>query len=656
MIPVLFESVETMGTTAVPTFTTQGLGALTDAVSCIVTEERNSVYELEMTYPIDGIHFEDIKVRRIIAAIPSPYRQRQPFRIYKISRPLDGLVTIYAAHISYDLNGIPVNPFSATGITAAMAAVKNNLVFSTPFTFTPALTNSTSAAALDVPTACRSVLGGVTGSLLDVFGGEYEFDGFNVKLWLHRGSDSGVTVRYAKNMTALTAETDIENTVTGILPYWYKDGVLVQGETQYAADKAFSKVSARDFTTDFDEQPTADELAAAAASYIKNNDIGDVPVSIDVSFVDMADASGYLDNTAALSKCDLCDTVTVQHEELGVNVSAKIVKIETDVLLEKYNSITVGTATADIAQTISETSQKVDQAIRSDGSIVAQKLKGFINGALTNLYAQADSAEDAGKLAILFECNDTSSDLYGAMALGTQGLLIAKKKKSDGTGWDWTTAITADGLMAGVIVAGILTDKEGNNYWNLDTGELVSKSGTIGGWEINEGNLKSPQGNMLIDSATGTVYTVRQNGNKGMTLYDDGLLLYSWALDGNYVGRIGTDYTEISSGTKIAGMYVTADTGDTLSLGVQELSDPDDETSERVLKPYIVLSNVDYSDATGNLAGVTVRKNIRLMGTVNLGTYGSDTAQIYVSGGKVVFTGLPVALPAGSTIGGKSIT
>lgn len=466
MIPVLFGASETV-------FATQGIGALTDAISCKVQEERNGVYELEMQYPVNGIHYEDVKERAIICAIPSPYRKRQPFRIYKITKPLNGIVKIYASHLSYDLSAIPVNPFSAVGITQTLAILKNSMEIENNFLFYSGITNETSSVEISTPTACRSVLGGIRGSLLDVFGGEYEWDDWKVTLWADRGHDNGITIRYGKNMTALSCETDVENVVTGIYPYWQKEDVLVTCTPKiiWAANIGYQKALPVDFTNDFDEQPTPAQLKARAEKYITDNKIGNVPISINVSFVQLAQMSGYED-LAILEKCDLCDTVTVQHEALGVDVKAKIVGITTNVLLERYESVKVGTVQADIAQTITDTSNKVDAVVRPDGSLIAESLRGFIDGSLVNLYAQYSAAKPAGVLAVLFENNDTASPLYGALAIGTQGLLIAKQKKTDGTGWDWTTAITASGGMLGHTITGKISNKDGTSWWDLDNGGM----------------------------------------------------------------------------------------------------------------------------------------------------------------------------------------
>lgn len=473
MIPVLFAETATE-------FTTQGIGALADAISCEATEERNGMYELEMEYPITGIHFEDIQYRAIICAIPSPYRTRQPFRIYKISRPLDGVVTIYAAHVSYDLNGIPVSPFKSTGIANTFGAIKSHMEIDNNFSFVSGITNTTSVLNLELPTACRTVLGGMQGSVLDIYGGEYEWDVWTVRLWAKRGANNGVTVRYGKNMTKLEAETDGENVVTGIYPYWSKDGVTVTCDPKiiWADNIGYQKSVPVDFSNDFDEQPTPAQLKARAEQYIEDNNIGTLPTSITVSFVQLSQMSGYED-IAALEECDLCDTVTVQYEALGVDLEAEIVSETTDVLQERYVSMQVGTIRADVAQTIADTSNKVDKVVRPDGSLVAEALRGFINGSLVNLYAQYDAATPASEVAVLFERKDETDPLFGALAIGTQGILISKKRKPDGTGWDWTTALSFEGLMAGIIIAGILTDKTGENYWNLDTGELVAGNATV---------------------------------------------------------------------------------------------------------------------------------------------------------------------------------
>ena len=212
-------------------FTSNGLGALPDATSCIVTEERNGEYEVEMEYPLTGSHFHDIQKRRILCVKPNPYDDPQPFRIYSITKPINGIVTVHAAHLSYDTSGsiVKLFPADAGSASAAMSYLKNFSVPSTPFTF---FTNvgKTGTMSVPKPSSIRSLLGGSDGSILDTFGGEYLFDKWNISLLESRGANRGVTIRYGKNMTDLEQEENDTDFYTGVYPFWYsesEDGGLV---------------------------------------------------------------------------------------------------------------------------------------------------------------------------------------------------------------------------------------------------------------------------------------------------------------------------------------------------------------------------------------------------------------------------------------------
>lgn len=346
MIPILYEANETE-------FKTMGIGVMRDAESCIVTEERNGVYELELTYPVNGEMLPEIQARRIIYAIPSPYRDAQPFRIYKTEKPFRGSVTVYARHISYDLSGNPVTPFQAASAAEAMEGIRAHLSLAMPFIF---WTDKQTRAQLklDTPTAARSVLGGIRGSVLDTYGGEYEWDGYTVRLWNERGNESGVTIRYGKNLTGLEQEADIGNTVTGIYPYWYdeEDGLVTcSPPILYTEGRTYEKVIPVDLSDKFEDPPTKDQLKKEAERYMEENGIGEPKISTEVSFINLEQMSGYED-LVLLEKCDLCDRVTITYEALGVDVTAKIVKIRTNVLTERYESIEAGTMRANVAQTI----------------------------------------------------------------------------------------------------------------------------------------------------------------------------------------------------------------------------------------------------------------------------------------------------------------
>lgn len=446
MIPILYNSTEA-------DFTTQGLGALVDAIYCRVTEERNGIYELEMEYPQTGIHFNDIQNGNIITAIPSPYRAAQPFRIYRVTKPLNGNVTVYASHISYDLNKIPVSPFSASTASSALAGIKTNMQIQNNFQF---WTDKTTDAAFSsqVPAACRSILGGQEGSILDVYGGEYEWDRFTVRLYNKRGADSGVVIRYGKNLTELNQEGDISSLVTGICPYWFSDGTLVMCDPPIIYRQGMTAQSAVpvDFTQQFETAPTAAQLREAAESYIENNDIGKPTVSLDVEFIQLEQMSGF-EGMALLEKCDLCDTVTVQYEQAGIDVEAEIVSIQTDVLLERYEKMQVGSIRANIAQTIADQQAQISQ-IGSSSVIQAaiQNATNWITGGRGGyVIFQLNANGQPDEILIMDQPSVESAQKVWRW---NQGGLGYSENGYDGP---YTTAITQDGaIVADFITAGTM--------------------------------------------------------------------------------------------------------------------------------------------------------------------------------------------------------
>lgn len=491
MIPILFPSDAT-------DFTTQGLGALSAAISCTVTEERNGMYELELVYPMIGVHFSEIQDRFQIYAIPSPYRDPQPFRIYRHTKPMGGKVTFYAQHISYDLLGIPLNPCSAGSAAAAMVTLQGNAAIPSPFSF---WTDKSTVAewSVKVPSASRSVLGGQTGSILDVYGGEYEWDGYTVKLHQERGRDNGVVIRYGKNLNDLEQDRNISNVVTGIYPYWND----INGENLVVCDPPiiqapgtydFTRVIPVDFSADFDEAPTQDQLKARAETYVVANQIGVPKVSITVSFIPLEQAMGYED-LRLLEKVDLCDTVTVQYEALGVDAKAKVIRIETDVLRERYNEVELGDAKCTLADTIINQSQEIQQRpTQSDLQQAITNATKWITNGKGYMVPIFDGAGNWSELCSLDQQSLTEAQNVWRWNNGGFG------HSSDGYNGPYRTAITQDGhinadfvdvgtLVANIIKSGVLSSKDGKTFvLDLDAGtlDMMASSLTIKGKTVEE--------------------------------------------------------------------------------------------------------------------------------------------------------------------------
>lgn len=392
MIPKLYESTEME-------FVSNGLGSLPDAISCKVTEERNGCYELEMEYPVGGLHYDLIENNRIIYAKPNETSDPQPFDIKEITPSMDKMTaTIYAQHVRYRMNGIPVSPFSSQGINDALAGLKQNSLIKHPFTFYTDIVNGSSKFNVGLPETLGSLLGGKKGSILDTFSGsagcEYEFDRFNVKLHAHRGTDSGVSIRYAKNLTGCKMESSIESVYTGVLAYWQKKGEdkeeLLSSDIQYIENHTSyprEYIYMLDCSSDFEDTPTVEQLNAKALNYAVNNRIGEPSVNVDVSFIPLWGTEEYK-AIAPLERVCLCDTVTVRFDLLGVNVKAIVNKTVYDVLSEKYDSISIGSAKSKLGETIKQEVHNQAETVKKDtisavqGSIdsAVDKIRGGTNG------------------------------------------------------------------------------------------------------------------------------------------------------------------------------------------------------------------------------------------------------------------------------------
>ena len=474
-----------------------GVGALRDALYCTVTEERNGSYELEMGYPVSGQHYSELTLRGLICAKPNPYSEEQYFRVYKISRPINGQVIISAQHISYDLCGIPVAPYTAGTAAQALDRLKSQATVECPFEFWTDLSTTADFAA-PVPSSLRSLLGGIDGSILDVYGGEYEWDNYTVKLHSERGTDRGVSIRYGKNLTDLTQEENCTNVYTGVYPYWADSaGAVTQISTGPVVDVpenqySFTRVLLLDLSQDYTERPTDEQLKQSALSYIKANKIGVPKVSLKLSYAQLEQTVEYK-GKALLERVGLCDTVHVTFERLGVDATAKVIKTTYNVLLDRYDSVELGTPRSNLASTIvgieKSTKTEVDKTKSALQQAVDQATK-LITGNLGGYVVLHSSAG-----------NDTPDEL---LVMDQPDINTATKVwRWNLSGWGYSStgyagpyrlaatmdgAINADFLTTGtlnaeIIKVGILKSQTGDAFYlDLVSGELRINAKSI---EIN---------------------------------------------------------------------------------------------------------------------------------------------------------------------------
>lgn len=565
MIPVLFPAGAT-------TWTTNGLGRLSDAISVTVEEERNGKYELEMVYPVDGIHYQDLAISCLITAIPADGKAPQPFRIYKISRPIGGQVTVNAEHLSYQLNMIPVVPFTADSCLLALEGLKTNAAEACPFNFYTDKVIS-SQWSCKTPATIRELLGGSDGSILEAFRGEYEFDGYDVHLWTNRGTDTGVVIRYGKNLVDLEQEENIENTYTGIMPFWQKeqeDGEVITvllPERVLHSDRAsnfpYQRTIPVDFSNRWNDPPEESELRAAGEAYILANDIGIPSVDVTVDFIALWQTEEYKD-LAALERVNLCDTITVRFDGLGVDVKAKVIRTVYNVLTERYDEIEVGDGRGSLGKTISEISQgETENAVRSVTAAYTAAI-----GAATDLLSGGlgghviiNTNADGQPNEILIMDTDDANTAVNVIRLNAAGIGFSNNGYNGPFASAWTIdnkfnaqLIDVLNLSANSINAGILRDATGNNYWNLDTGELVLRDMTDAINSI-ETQINNQQTERLkyIRLVNGTIYLGEEGNDLMLTLTNDRL---SFTQNGQEVAYFANNRLYVTTGEFIQSLQV----------------------------------------------------------------------------------------------------
>lgn len=352
MIPILYDKDETL-------FTTNGICRLRDAISCEVTEERNSVYECVFTYPVNGANYDKIIPGRIIGVKHDDTNDIQPFDIVSFDKPINGVVTFHAVHISYRLKGM-VAEGTEVGTLADALEVLETATPSSPFTYEADFESTAYAGSFDgVPKTVRQYLGGVEGSILDTYGGEYEWDKWNVILHKERGSHLDFAIRYGLNMLDYNETLDFADSYTSCIPYWIGDDgnggqMLVKGDKvdpELIPYNGVEKCIPLDLSDKFDIAPSPTDLETLAESMMESRDVNLPKQSIRVDFVRLEDFGEY-EQFKSLLKCKLCDSIDVIFPDYNTSGTFKIVKTVYDVLEERFSSMELGTLSTTLAEAL----------------------------------------------------------------------------------------------------------------------------------------------------------------------------------------------------------------------------------------------------------------------------------------------------------------
>lgn len=557
MIPILYDYSDT-------SWTSNGRGRLSDCISCTVTEERNGIYECEFEYPITGAHYAEIQEGRVIGVIHDDTKTMEPFDIYARSAEIDGVVTFYAHHISYRLLNIIVNPFTASSVSEVMGELTSESINQNPFSF---MTDKTAAGnfTITTPKSIREMLCGSQGSILDVYGtGEYEFTRFDVKLWLHRGQDTGVEIRYGKNMVDLEKSTDASGTYNAVAPYWYspeeglialpekivisdtlintgsepwtnENGTIITDENLANIEFNYATITIipMDMTTEFEDVPTVDQLRDKAKAKLENSSAWLPNENIKVDFVALWQTEEYKD-VAPLQRVSLCDTVNVYFPQLGVNaVKAKVIRTVYNVLLECYDEMELGDPRYSFAEAVSNsTIERVSSTMASKSFLAAaldqatKLLAGGLGG-----YVVMNANADGQPQEILVMDTDDITSAVNVIRINKNGIGFSQNGYNGPFSTAWTidghfvadfidsgslnaSLITSGTLNADRIRAGVIASASGGNSWDMVSGLLKSVDSKGRSTEIRAGRISFKKGTLqtgrIVPTAWGNDFDTQE--------------------------------------------------------------------------------------------------------------------------------------------------
>lgn len=493
----------------------------------------NGSWSAALEHPIDqGGRWKLIQIGAVIK-MPSFLGKDQLFRIKDVKKADSG-ISAEMEPIFYDAMDdcflVDVRPTNDNGQQALdlMTGPNNKYMGQSNIT-------TTSTAYYQYKNLMEAINGNDDNSFIKRWGGEILFDDYTVIINDKVGGDYGVEIRYGKNLPVdgIKEEVDTRDVVTRIYPkayngyemssHGYVDSPLINSyPTVKSRTITFSDVKMRADAQENDEDngviicDTQAELDTALTQRCNeqySSGIDKPKVTISANMVLLKNTEQYKDYQV-LEDVSLGDTIHCVDSHLVIETTARAIELDYDAVRKKVSAVKLGDYQFNYFNNVSSSVNRIDSAIRPDGTVVAEQIAGFINGAMAGLRAQYNAAKKQDVMSVLFENLDTGSPLYGALGIGTQGIMISKTRTSDGRDWDWTTAINASGIMAEIIVAGILADKTGTNWWNLDTGEFHAEngfisgtiqalSGIIGGWNIGQQAIYKD-----ITASDGIIYRV----------------------------------------------------------------------------------------------------------------------------------------------------
>lgn len=586
---------------------------------CEAPSKLGGAWTLEITHPIDDEGRWKYIEREAVLSVPTFMGENQLYRIDQITDKNDVDISAKAYPIFYDAADevflMDKRPEAKNG--------QETLDILTEGTKYSGESNiSTGNTAYFVR---RNLMDCISGddypTFIQVWGGEPLYRNYKVILNERAGGDYGAEVRYGKNMDGVNVQEDMSAVVTRIVPVAYNGRLLSSESVDSPLINNYAKVYTKEikfedvrYYDDIDEGTDTTDLIVCnsqeeldVALITKCNEqfeagIDLYKVTIDVDMVALENTEEYKD-FQDLVKIGIGDDVTCINTRLGINVKARAIEVVWDCITDSAKSVVLGDYKVDFLAKWNSTFEQVEKVLNKDGSVRAQYIKGVLNAMDTQLKFQKNAAQKQEVRAILFEDLDQESSLYGALSIGTQGIQIANKRTADDRDWDWSTAITANGAYADVLVAGILADKKGKTFWNLDTGEFVLSPETKITWGQVMETDDIPITEMVTQITKNTITTDYINALKviaGSVAAED---ITGKTITGKKI--VGSTFTNDSVASNFWPIQFIGTSGDTLKLGPDNAKwkNTMDNTTCMISGNKIVLGkNIDDTSFTGDMS------------------------------------------------------
>lgn len=525
--------------------------------SCVMHVVLNGEWYVKLVHPIDDIS-ENI-VDGAVLKVPTLFNKEQLFIIRHVDKA-DYDVQVTAYPLFYMVKTTP--PLWDTRcVNMNGQDALNTILNGTSFKGTSDITDI-STCYFNKMNRLQAINGNADNTFMSRWGGEIVYDDYTIKINKRIGSDKGARCEFGYNLKSVQEVVNTENLITRIYPQAYNGYVLPNEECvdspyinnypdvywnfiQFDDVKLKEDAQEDDASNGITVCDTLEDLYKVlrkrAANYFTetNCDVPNITYKVDIVDLTRLDAYKDIKNLVSIS---FGDTVHIKHRKLNIETKARLIECDYDCILKKYGSMTLGdyeTKYFENADSVIQAAQKVID--KKTSSLIAEKIKGIIDATQASLYAQRNIAKKMDYRAMKMEDLDPDSPTYGATCYGTGGLEFSDVRTEDGTDWKWGNAFGPKGLIANAIITGILSDKSGNFYLNMDTGELVMNDGTFKGFlnttkDINVGSeiaFHPREDGVTQGSVWSDIKAIDKDGN----LLPERIAFRSYNLDGKYVGH-----------------------------------------------------------------------------------------------------------------------